>query len=407
MANNSSSLPRGPSPTYDGDDVGETSGKISRESLTTPSTEPSISNINNSFWEILEEEKNVKIPLYIKNIFKLNHLDNPIAFRRITTEALKEIEVFAREQMSIFLDPGENLELFYGQFHTVPEKFCFLLGDKFLLQNLVEFVQSTNDDFWKSKKDSDKNKTNVNAFKLSFKSNLTQSLSNSPSTLDINEERTNLLKLVKSIVEKSFSKVIDSDKKKNIFDKIQVTVSVSEIYEQNNLPDTYTYEAKIKCPLCSNESKLKKCGNADTKGSRWVLSNFRRHLLKHENVCRKNSASEATSNPAEKLRKFAYDKNQTAATSDPISRVLVHENNMSAINNETIENDHHASALSISKDHSEISASTSAFTFVPQPVPLKELSQNTLFESEVSLSTNSTLIRSSLDILQESNTGEC
>lgn len=389
MATNSSSPPHGPSPRPSQTVDGKIGAGMALQS----------DNTSTSFWETLQEEKNVTIPLYIKNIFKLSHLDNPIAFRSITDEALKEIEIFARENMRIFLDPDDNLELFYGQFHKVPEKFCFLLGDKFLLQNLVKFVQSTTDEFWKPKKNLEKSRVNVNT----FKSNLTQSSTSSPTTLDINEEKKHLLKLVKSVVQNLLSD------EKDVLDKIQITVTVSEIYEQDNLPKTFTYEAKIKCPLCSNESKLKKCGDVDSKGSRWVISNFRRHFVKHASRSRQDSVSNvATSTAAKKLRKFAYDKNETAATSNPIPNASVDENNMPAINNQTFDyacdtTSERASELLSSEERTEILASTG----VPQSIPLKALSQNNINEYEsISLSTNSKLIQTSLDVLQKDSQGE-
>ena len=151
-----------------------------------------------SFWNILEEHKGVHIPIYVKNILQLNNLDNPIAFKIITDETLKEIELFSRENITDFLNPDEDMKLFFGPFYKTPEKFSFLIGDKFLIRDLVNFVQSKPEDFFKKEnKNLQINKQNV---KISEPNTDGKKSAPSLASLDVNEETKCLIKMVKKII---------------------------------------------------------------------------------------------------------------------------------------------------------------------------------------------------------------
>lgn len=92
------------------------------------------------FWNQLETATVVRIPLYMKNILRFNNYDNAMAFHRITVDTIKEMEDFARETMKFFLEPKDDLQSFYGNFHRCPEKFRWMSGDKHLIEELVKFV---------------------------------------------------------------------------------------------------------------------------------------------------------------------------------------------------------------------------------------------------------------------------
>ena len=237
---------------------------------STPSSSRSI-----NFWNILESKENVVVPIYVKNIFKMANLDNHTAFKCVTEEALKELEIYVRESMKDILDEDENLQDYYGPYYKKPEKFSFAMCDKFVIKKLVLFAQSSGDELWNLKTAPEK--TKINEQSTSTTNSKEKSLPNITPKLDITEERKNLLKAVKTAVEKSILMDAETKEKKNVLDKIEVTISVAEIYESGDLPKSYTYNAKIKCPCCLEVSKFKKCGDVDTKGSRWVISNFKRH----------------------------------------------------------------------------------------------------------------------------------
>lgn len=100
------------------------------------------------FWNRLETASDVRIPLYVKNILRFNNYDNAMAFRRITVDTIKEMEDFARETMKLFLEPDDDRQSFYGNFHRCPEKFRWMSGDKHLIEELVKFVRDQQPGFW-------------------------------------------------------------------------------------------------------------------------------------------------------------------------------------------------------------------------------------------------------------------
>lgn len=51
--------------------------------------------------------------------------------------------------MNFLLKPDDDRKYFYGPYHTCPEKFQFMIGDKHLLEDLVKLVTSKSLDFWK------------------------------------------------------------------------------------------------------------------------------------------------------------------------------------------------------------------------------------------------------------------
>lgn len=260
------------------------------------------------FWNILEESTNSSIPIYIKNIFKFSHLDQPVAFKSITEDTLKELETFAQEEMINFLNKDDNLEIFYGQYHEKPEKFRFMIGDKLLIRNLVTFVQSKSETYWKLKESSIRNSSDEKTTKSNtLKKNPT--VAHTPD-YDVNGERKQVMKLAKAIVVKKCPKKYSKDIKK-LLDKIDVEISVSEVYNDTVLPEAFSYKANIQCPLCVSVSKIKKCGSIGEKGCRWVLSNFDRHMKKHENEDNQNMNTPRKSvKIADKLKQFANNSDR-------------------------------------------------------------------------------------------------
>lgn len=103
--------------------------------------------------------------------------------------------------------------------------------------------------------------------------------------LNIEEERKKMLKLVKTLLSKENS----SENSENFNPKrvqtstqnLDIQISVLELYQEENLPQSYTYCAKIKCVVCPNYISTTKCGRVGERSARWVLSNYRRHLYSH------------------------------------------------------------------------------------------------------------------------------
>lgn len=115
-------------------------------SSVSPEVSPLVSRVTNderryNFWNILERDSRAHISPTIKNIMRSNNMDNPLSFRNITKDVLKEIEIFAQTVMTSFIEPNSNMKDYFGIFHNMPENFRFMIGDRHLILELVKMVK--------------------------------------------------------------------------------------------------------------------------------------------------------------------------------------------------------------------------------------------------------------------------
>ncbi|XP_043274622.1 uncharacterized protein [Venturia canescens] len=249
------------------------------------------------FWDLLEKESGVNVPAYIKNILKFNNFDNPLSFRHITPETIKELEEFSRHTMKDLLEPETDLYQFYGRFHKDPQKFQFMIGDRHLIEELVIYVKSKTSDFWKlpatekliaqnTKKNPGIRSNRVTSDERGLKNSAQLKISHRPD-INIEEERKKLTKIIISLLRKenveNAVKNENSDPMSMKFPEqnLDITISVVELYNGEDLPQSYTYSAKIKCVICANSVVITKCGHSGDIKARWVVSNYRRHLHTH------------------------------------------------------------------------------------------------------------------------------
>uniref|UniRef100_A0A6V7JGG6 Uncharacterized protein n=1 Tax=Bracon brevicornis TaxID=1563983 RepID=A0A6V7JGG6_9HYME len=89
-------------------------------------------------------------------------------------------------------------------------------------------------------------------------------------------------------------------------DDLCVNVVIEEKYCGEDMPKSFTYVAKIKYIFCNGEVSLTKVGEDMKKSSRWVLTNYRRHLGLCMKKKRKRSVTPDKSQPTlyEKLKRF-------------------------------------------------------------------------------------------------------
>lgn len=154
------------------------------------------------FLKLLEAESLSVIPPYVKNILRLNNFLNPMAFRHISEDTIKDMENFARDDMEFFLKPEDHRENCYHSYHTCPSKFRSVMEDKHLLLELVKIVESKPLEFWKMPESSIAPQQKGHISKLltpSKKSSSNSSIQKEKGWTE--EERKTLSKLVKKILE--------------------------------------------------------------------------------------------------------------------------------------------------------------------------------------------------------------
>lgn len=250
----------------------------------------------NMFWNLLEGARKVSLPVHIKNILKLNNLDNPFSFQGINEDTFNELETFAREIMKEVLDDTEDLKLFYGIFHKMPEKFKFSVGDRLLILSLVKFVKEQNENFW--------NSSSAAPLRTNSQTKPTPLGAKVPPnaiTRDMNSEQRELLQALKTALKgMNTKKTAPNDKDDDdtslkdtegelvppvTAEDFNIQLSVKEMYDDLHLPISFTYSAKVDCYICKKTLTLTKIApkteGAKTVKARWVISNYPRHIRQH------------------------------------------------------------------------------------------------------------------------------
>lgn len=236
-------------------------------------------NSGPSFWRILQEENGVEIPIYIKNILTLSNLDNPLSFQCITDDTIKELEAFARENMRDFLKRGDNLEFYFGRYHRMPDKFRFLIGDRLMIKELVTFVKIQSKDYWKM--------GTLQHFgqSLSYSINPDIELDERDQQLLLNwppdptmEQEELATQVRKVLTTEDLGCKVDLQA---LLTKVDVQVKVKSMFDKQRQQEYYVSQGTIKCVLCSGKLTIRKNSIAGAKRSRWITSNFRRHIRFH------------------------------------------------------------------------------------------------------------------------------
>ena len=154
-----------------------------------------------------------------------------------------------------------------------------MLGDKHLILEPDKCVQSKPDDFWKLPVKS-QNVTRL-TFKNEEKSNKPKktNFESAESSKNLEEER----KLLNKIIKTSLSNLEEEDYCGSLectVEKLDTAVSVMEVYRSEDLPVSFTYQAKVKCVICSKPLTITKQKRGE-KGTRWIISNYVKHYGIH------------------------------------------------------------------------------------------------------------------------------
>ena len=201
------------------------------------------------FWEKIEKTlcPNIFIPTYIKNIFKFQGLDNPVTFKSISENVLKEVENFVRSDFYKSLIPSDARKRdYYDMYEKEENKFIFPIGHKLLIFKIKEFICQKKDTFWKS--------LNINK--------------NLGTIQTINE------KAMKSVNFKSEAKKIFKLLSKNKKMSVKLKTMIDCVEVEITL-DKDSIAANISCSICKKKIRCLK------KNGRWDLYNFRRHFMTH------------------------------------------------------------------------------------------------------------------------------
>lgn len=218
------------------------------------------------FWTKIQNELGMCIPRCVKNILQFNNLDNPVSFRGISDAIIKELENFAKTVMPSLVDENsEDLKEYYGIFYKKPQNFTFVIGDRILLKKLVEFVNTKPFDYWGD-------------ISTSTQRNMTSS--GDTFNVDTEAEKKKLQRQITTMQTKNrsqFSESMRSSFEKGVVINVTASVMPSKTYGINDI----TYEAHITCPLCSTVISFKKIAETGKPEKRWVMSNFKRHIMMH------------------------------------------------------------------------------------------------------------------------------
>lgn len=203
---------------------------------------------SNLYWLFFEQEHELKVPLYIRNLFKIGHYDN-ISFLLQAAKKNKEFPFeeienlakseFYKECILPKISSGQDPKDFYGleSYYTNSQNFRVLWGDRWILNRMIDLGNQLSIKSFKAFKQKKKPGTPSSSFNANFeREKIVESLKNHSFPEEHQE------KLYKSIVT-----VIDNE------------------------------TATIKCTLC-DQRPIRIKSHCKGNGLSWNLSNFSRHV---------------------------------------------------------------------------------------------------------------------------------
>lgn len=96
----------------------------------------------NKFWEYIESETGSHIPMYIRNLLKLNGFNSAMSIKLLDEEDLKEIENMVQTGAIKNVVPNAtDLKEYLGPFNDTAEHFSFLRGYKKMLLSISSYVR--------------------------------------------------------------------------------------------------------------------------------------------------------------------------------------------------------------------------------------------------------------------------
>lgn len=93
-----------------------------------------------TMWHIIETEMGLKVPVYLKNIMRLEGYDTTVAIQRMSAEDIEKLKLFGRKEMLMFIKKGEKCSDYFDKYYTCPSEFHIPTGHKILLNEIQKFV---------------------------------------------------------------------------------------------------------------------------------------------------------------------------------------------------------------------------------------------------------------------------
>lgn len=81
------------------------------------------------------------MPKYLQALLKISGYDNEISFRKLDNAHIKELEEFARTELTKLVLNDDDVAVCFGIFSKNPECFVIMPGDKELIKESVNLLK--------------------------------------------------------------------------------------------------------------------------------------------------------------------------------------------------------------------------------------------------------------------------
>jgi len=199
--------------------------------------------------------------------------------------------------MLSLIDKNEDLKKYYRIYYKNPEKFKFVIGDKLLLQQLIEYVKDKPINF-------------CGDIGSSLPRNTVTSIQralNYPIEIDIKAQKRKLQRLITTMMKNNKKINLEFSDRLLLIKDTVINVAV----KQNNKNADVTYVAKIICPVCSNVTIITKIAERERSKTRWILSNFIRHMMTHSvNTVNSNKSKQSSLPQVKSIEKSSQNEQE-------------------------------------------------------------------------------------------------
>lgn len=271
-----------------------------------------------------EEHLSIKIPENLKRIFMANGFNDTFTLSTLDEDAFTDTETFAKNDLPELIDHDE-FEKYFGIFKNNIQKFRILEGFKRKLLAISNYYKNKLEN---KKKEDCKNlrplKTPFNRLKNHSIQKLydskriklvadnserntliiddsgddslfaTETTSSTCFKYDLTKEKNSVHLTLKCWLNEYFknSQVSYLHEQNISSESLDITITVNNVSVGSNEEHQYgELIAHIACVLCKNRIKIKKLSKNCNSPSRWIYSNYHRHIKTHEKnnkVCKLN-----------------------------------------------------------------------------------------------------------------------
>lgn len=103
----------------------------------------------NKFWYNIEKEIDYPIAPHIRNIFRVQDIDNPSVLKDFDISNLNVIEEFVRsDAYKTQIPDNANLSDYYGRYWEHPNIFIFSFGEKSIIQQIIQITKDKPSAHW-------------------------------------------------------------------------------------------------------------------------------------------------------------------------------------------------------------------------------------------------------------------